>query len=157
MKKAFTLIELLVVISMIAILTAAFTSAVEKARRRAKTARATQEIKEMTNAILAYEQYAPGRTLKNVANGSWANCTESTMAMILGGTKGESGENVPVLYNAHVTRGMLLDPWGHPYQYMIKRVEDAKAETGAQGIRFKGAAMLPNANRLTAEERRVLK
>ena len=163
MKKAFTLVELLTVIAVIAILMAAFTTSVEKARRRAKIARATQEIKEMTNAILAYEQYAVDRTLKNDANGSWAKCSEGAMAMILGGRSGASGEKIPVLYNAHITQGMILDPWGHPYQYCIKAVTKTAIEENQQrkdfveAFKLKPMAVLPNENRLTPEERRVLK
>ena len=67
MRRGFTLIELLVVIGMIAVLTGAVGSSMSQARRRAQIARATQDAKEMTNAILAFENYAKGRSLKNYA------------------------------------------------------------------------------------------
>ena len=55
MKSGFTLMELLVVIGMIAILTGAASSSVMKARKRSQIARAEAEVREITNAILAYE------------------------------------------------------------------------------------------------------
>ena len=150
MKKGFTLIELLVVIAMIAVLTAAMGVSTMKARTRAKIARATQEAKEMTNAILAFEQYAPGHTLENYANGSWAPCTEGAMAMILGKEKGDNGEQVPVLYNAAVRGGKLLDPWGRPYEFMIEKTSPWAATDVPDLLT---APALPNYFRLTDKER----
>ena len=63
MKKGFTLVELLVVIGMIAVLTGAASSAVMKARTRSQIARAETEVREMTNAILAYENWDDDHTL----------------------------------------------------------------------------------------------
>ena len=67
MKRGFTLIELLVVIGMIAILTGAASSSVMKARKRSQIARAETEVREMTNAILAYENWDDDRSLKRIA------------------------------------------------------------------------------------------
>ena len=150
MRRGFTLIELLVVIGMIAVLLGAMGVSTLKARTRAKIARATQETKEMTNAILAFEQYAPGHTLDNYAKGSWADCTEGSMAMILGNVKGDNGEQVPVLYNASVTGGRLLDPWGRPYQFMIEKSTWGD-NNGVGDLRT--APALPNYFRLTDKER----
>ena len=60
MKRAFTLVELLVVVGMIAILTGAVGVSVSDARARAREMKALAEVKEMTNAILAYENYSRG-------------------------------------------------------------------------------------------------
>ena len=156
MRKGFTLIELLVVIAMIAILAAAFTTSMTAARRRAHIARATQEVKEMTNAILAYEQYAEGRSLKSVEKNGWTECSESAMQMILGGKSGANGDTIPVLFNAHVVKGALRDPWNTPYQYMI--VNTATLAGGGtdedRGISLKTAAALPNFFRLSDGEKR---
>ena len=153
MKKAFTLLELLVVIAMIMILAGAFTSSVVRARERARIARATQEIREMTNAILSYENYARNHELD--VNGGWAECTESAMAMILGKKQGDNGEDIPVLYNGHVTNGRLRDPWGRPYQYLIQKTSEFSGnneeKTALQNMLTAGA--LPNANRLPEKER----
>lgn len=146
-RRGFTLIELLVVIAMILVLTGAFTTSVQKARERARIARATQEVREMTNAILAFENYARNHELK--ANGGWTDCSESSMAMILGRETGGNGERVPVLYNGHVERGQLRDPWGRPYQYMI----DKTGTLGNSLPPLQTAAAIPNYYRLSDRER----
>ena len=156
MRRGFTLIELLVVIAMIAIISAAFGTSVNAARRRAHIARATQEVKEMTNAILAYEQYAEGRSLKSVEKNGWTECSESSMQMVLGGKSGANGEAIPVLFNGHVIKGYLRDPWNKPYQYMI--VSTATLSGGGseedRGVQLKTAAALPNFFRLSDGEKR---
>ena len=105
MRRGFTLIELLVVIAMIAVLMGAVGSGMNQARRRAMVAKATQDAKEMTNAILAFENYAKNRSLQSYATGSWRDTTESSMSMILGGEQSDSGDQVPVLYNAQIRNG----------------------------------------------------
>ena len=150
MRRGFTLIELLVVIAMIDILMGAIGSSMNQARKRAMISKATQDVKEMTNAILAFENYARGRSLANYASGSWRDTTESSMSMILGGETSDSGEQVPVLYNAQIRNGQILDPWGTPYQYMIKQAGNI---TPPSGSGFQTAPSLPNFYRLTDEER----
>lgn len=151
MKRGFTLIELLVVMGMLAVLIGAVGSSVSQARRRAMISKATQDVKEMTNAILAYENIAVGRTLSDNATGSWQPATEGSLQIILGGAKTASGEPSPVLYNAQITGGQILDPWGKPYEFIIKKV-NPPARTG-DGQQFVTAPLLPNFNRLSDEER----
>ncbi len=156
MKKAFTLVELLVVLAMISALIAAMAVSTARARERAKISRATQETREITNAILAYEQYAPDRTLEaHATGGGWQDCTESSMKMILGGETGETGSPIPVLYNAAVTRGALRDPWGRPYQFLIQKASTVSSgqNAGLGNVSFKSSAALPNFWRLSDEER----
>lgn len=151
MKRAFTLIELLVVMGMLTVLIGAIGSSVSQARRRAMISKATQDAKEMTNAILAFENIAVGRSLEKYATGSWVPADEKSLKMILGGENTESGEPSPVLYNAQLTGGQALDPWGKPYEVIIRKV----AEAGRQdnGPTFVTAPILPNFNRLSDEER----
>lgn len=150
MKRAFTLIELLVVIAMILVIAGALTVSVQKARTRAMIAKATQETREMTNAILAYEQYAKNRSLENDKTGdTWQKCTRGSMQMILGGKVGENNRPIPVLFNATVTGDALLDPWGMPYEYMIDKTGDIGSTVSAPDT----AAALPNYYRLTDRER----
>lgn len=150
MRRGFTLIELLVVVAMIAVLIGAVGTGMKQARRRAQIARATQDVKEMTNAILAFENYARGRSLKNYATGSWKETTETSLSMILGGEESDSGEPVPVLYNAQIRNGQILDPWGRPYEFMIKRVGDITPPSSSS---FQTAPSLLNFYRLIDEER----
>ena len=150
MRRGFTLIELLVVVAMIAVLMGAVGTGMNQARRRAQIARATQDAKEITNAILAFENYAKGRSLKNYATGSWKEATETSLSMILGGEESDSGELVPVLYNAQIRNGQILDPWGKPYEFLIKKVGDITPPSSSS---FQTAPSLPNFYRLIDEER----
>ena len=152
MKKGFTLIELLVVIAMIAVLTGAAGSAVMKARTRSQIARATTEVREITNAILAYENYDKNHSLSKYVTGnedSWKEADGKSLEFILGGME---GENLPVLYNGALTRGMLLDPWGNAYKFKIARAGDASEGNDDVGKSLRTFMYLPNLNRLTPEE-----
>lgn len=154
--RGFTLIELMVVLAIVGILMASMTMAVAKARRRAMIARATQEVRELTNAILAFEQYARDRSLAGYTTGSWTECNEGSMRMVLGGETGESGEQVPVLYDAGLAGSKFRDPWGTSYQYMIAsngRLGGDGEQAEVDKITFKTAAALPNFFRLSREER----
>ena len=62
------------------------------------------------------------------------------------------GENLPVLYNGAVTRGMLLDPWGKPYKFKIAKAGDASDSDDEVGNSLSTFMYLPNLNRLTPEE-----
>ena len=150
MRRAFTLLELLVVIAMLAVLMGALGSGMSQARKRAMVAKATQDAKEMTNAILAFENYAKNRSLASYATGGWLDTTESAMTMILGGETTEGGEQVPILYNAQIRNGAILDPWGKPYQYMIKQAGSINPPSDST---FQTAPSLPNFYRLLDEER----
>lgn len=153
MKKGFTLIELLVVIGMIAVLTGAASSAVMKARKRSQMARAETETREMTNAILAYENWDDDHSLKNyVTFGSWKDAAEGSLQFILGGVQNKQG-NVPVLYNAAITGGSIRDPWGTPYQYMIVQAGDASQGSADRvGSSLSTYMLLPNLWRLKPNE-----
>ena len=142
MKRGFTLVELLVVVAMIAVLGGALTTSISQSRKRAQIAKATQDAKEITNAILAYQNYAPNRSLATKAN----------LAMILGGGKtAEGGGQIPVLYNAQLKGDEVRDPWGRPYEFMIRKVTEQ--DDGGQKLNYVTAPSLPNFYRLTDEER----
>ena len=156
MRKGFTLIELLVVVAMIMILIGTLVVSVEQARTRARIAKATQEAKELTNAILAYEQYAPNRSLQSVATGGgWVECNEGSLKMVLGGMSGDSGGRIPVLFNASLTGGRMLDPWGRPYELLIEKTASLSGggDDEERNTRFVMAPYLPNFFRLTDAER----
>ena len=151
MKRAFTLIELLVVIAMLAILVGALGSGMNQARKRAMIAKATQDVKEITNAILAYENFA--RTLTDVAGEG--DTTEGNMGMILGNHTTPKGEKVPVLYNAQLKKTgggyAICDPWGTPYRYIIRKADTINPQNKNQ---YRTAFYLPNFYRLSDDERR---
>lgn len=153
MKRGFTLIELLVVIGMIAVLTGAASSAVMKARKRAQIARAETEVREMTNAILAYENWDDDHSLKDEdTKKEWVPAEEKSLKFILGGEQNKQG-NVPVLYNAAIVGNHLRDPWGTPYQYMIASSGDAESSNDQVGRSLTTYMFLPNLWRLTKDER----
>ena len=152
-RRGFTLIELLVVIAMLSILMGAVTSSVSQSRRRTKITKATQDVKEITNAILAYQNYAPNRSLETKVSGTWKDTTETALSMILGKEQTEGGGQVPVLYNAQIRGGAVVDPWGTPYQFMIKKLTENDNGDGAARLDFVTAPNLPNFFRLTDEER----
>ena len=156
-RRAFTLIELLVVLAMIMILVGAMTASVNAARRRAKIAKAMQEMKELTNAILAAEQYAKGRTLDVYVTGGWKVCDETSLLSVLNTTAGESGERSPVLYSASLVNGQMLDPWGKPYEFIIEKTATLNSGDGTTGAdaNFKTAPQLPNFFRLQPGERAI--
>lgn len=154
MKKGFTLIELLVVIGMIAILTGAASSSVMKARKRSQIARAETEVREITNAILAYENWDDDHTLKSIASrfSNWTDAKEGNLDFILGGARNKQGD-VPVLYNAAVVGGALRDPWGTQYQVMVKDSGEASDSNDQVGKGLSTFMYLPNLNRLKEDER----
>lgn len=156
-KSGFTIIELITVIAILLLLMGAITTSVTGARRRAKTQQAIAEAQELTNAILAFENFArPGRPspLENKATGeSWKTATEGDMSFVLGNEKNPSGQdgNVPVLFNGAVTGGSIRDPWGHPYRYRIMSSSiDMEDETA--GNMGESAFAIPNINRIPADE-----
>ena len=150
-RRAFTLVELLVVIGMIAVLMGAMGSSVMAARRRAKISRATQEVKEMTNAILAYENYAPTKFIA-IADGAEKDTTKDSLYMILGRGKTDRDEDVPILYNANIVGNDILDPWGKKYKFIVKKAGTIRGSSGANQ-NFITAFSFPNFYRLSDEER----
>jgi len=157
LKRGFTLIELITVIGMLVVMIGAITSAVSSARRRANIQKATTEAQEMTNAILAYENYGKvgeDSPLAGKATGeSWKDATESDLAFILGKEAMPNGQegNVPVLFNAAIHNGKILDPWGNPYRFRI--IEGTVASENNSGDNNASAAFaIPNINRIPAEE-----
>ena len=147
MRKAFTLIELLVVVAMVAVLIGAFTSGIAKAQRRSKISRAQTEAREITNAILAYQNYdEDGSLSKYTMNDQEAD--EGSLAFILGKVKSRNSD-VPVLYNAALTRGKILDPWGNPYRITIKQ-GDKINPPGVNGVKIR--MFYPNWHRIGGNE-----
>lgn len=149
MKNAFTLVELLVVMAIIAVIAGSMTTAVSASMKRAKAARAVTETREITNAILAYQNYDENGSLENYSMEN-KDASESTLPFILGKVQSR-GVDVPILYNAAVSgRGQILDPWGRPYKVTIRQGE-VVSPPGVQNLKLRVFA--PNWHRLSKEER----
>lgn len=151
MKKGFTLVELLVVVGMIAVLMGGAAASFSHARERAKIAKATADVKEMTNAILAYENYTADHSLQSVAGSATGEASKSTLGFLVGeGPDAESGE-IPVLYNAQFSgSGKILDPWGKPYRVRIEEPAGSTSSVLDQSLginQVKMSVCLPNMNR----------
>ena len=147
--SGFTLVELLVVIAMLMLLAGAITSSVSSAQKRAKIAQATAEAQQMTNAILAYQHFGEDYTLPAYENGTPAD--EGSLAFILGGKTGPNGETIPVLFNASVKGGKILDPWGHQYIVTIKKGANINPPPNSSD-NLKSYVAFPNFNRRPADK-----
>ena len=148
MRKGFTLVELIVVIGMLMILAGSVTTAVASARKRAKIAKATATCQEITNAILAYENYAKDYSLESKATGdSWKEATRGNLSFILGEESVQMGDGsgkIPVLYNAEIRGNSILDPWGRPYRFKIARRNADIEETAEDRAQLKTSVLMPN-------------
>jgi len=147
-QTGFTLIELLVVVAMLAILAGTISSGIVSAMRNAKIAKANTEVREITNAILAYENAASDHKLPTL---SGVEASESSLGFLLGGAgTGEDKKAIPVLFNASLRGGSVYDPWGTPYRVLIKpgqeKIEDHALDS------LTAATFIPNYYRLNADE-----
>lgn len=157
-KRGFTLVELITVIAMLLLLIGAVTSSVSGARRRAKIQQAISEAQELTNAILAFENFMkPGESespLRGKATGdTWKEATEGNLNFVLGeetNPNSQDGENVPVLFNGAVRGGSIRDPWGNAYRYRI--MSAAVDQEDNAGNVSQSAVAIPNINRIPADE-----
>ena len=151
MKKGFTLVELIVVIAMLMILAGSVTSALMGARKRAKISKATVACQEMTNAILAYENYA--KLEDKASSGSWQIANKNSMRFILGGEKADNGEDIPVLYNADIRGTQMLDPWGKPYYFRIQSKGSQNVDDSLANQSVRTCVLFPNFNRRRGVDR----
>ena len=147
-RGGFTLVELLVVVAMLMLLAGAVTSSVASAQRRAKITLATSEAQEMTNAILAYSHFGEKYKMPTLTD---TEATEGNMSFILGGETGPNGEKIPVLFNASIKGGKILDPWGHAYRVTIKEGQAFKSDSD-HSDNLASYVAFPNFNRRPADK-----
>lgn len=154
-KRGFTLIELMVVIGMIAIVTGSMTTAISNARHRARVQKATADVKVISQAILAYENYATDNELPT-KNRVKVNRDELSFLFGTGtgtGAKGGQKHDLPVLLQGVLSGGGdLLDPWGHPYLLTI-RPGGANMKTKTATGSLNTGYYLPNFYRISERER----
>ena len=149
-KRGFTLVELMVVVGMIAILMAAVATAVGQTRERARIEKARSEVKTLSQAILAWENFTRGGKNELEAMND-VEADVNSLKFVLGqGESANSGE-IPVLFNAAIAAGgKFRDPWGKPYVIRIK--EGSIPKPGSMNLST--CYYLPNFYRLAPEERR---
>ena len=153
LKGGFTLVEMMVVLAMIMILAGALTSSVAGARERAKIAAATVAVQEMTKAILMYENYATTHDLSQVTMED-READESSLGFILGnaGDTDAVGNAVPVLYNAALRGGKILDPWGKAYRVTIRQGTINAQANAVRSATRKTSTAMPNFYRRNPED-----
>lgn len=151
-KRGFTLVELLVVIGMIAILIAALTTSMAAAQERARIQKATSDVKVISQAILAYENYARGGKYE-LEPMDKRDANRSSLGFLLGMENADSGGKIPVLVMTALRAGDdIRDPWGTTYKVTIKKGDATVKIESASGSLNTGY-FLPNFYRLSAKER----
>ncbi len=153
-KRGFTLVELLVVVAMLAILMGSMGSAVSGAQARAREQKATADVKVISQAILAYENYSRGQGDFELPTMEDRDADGDSLSFLLGeGEQAESGGNIPVLLQASLVAGQkLLDPWGTPYKVRIRETSFTPKFKTATG-QMQTGYFLPNFYRLSETER----
>ena len=151
-REGFTLIELMVVVAMIAIISAAMTVSVAGAQERARVQKATVEVKSITQAVLAYENFARDGLPILGSEREGVEVNASNLGFLLGKQAADgTGSRIPVILQAALTSGgKVMDPWGTPYTIVIAKgmVYNQSVSTLRTGF------SIPNINRLSEEERK---
>ena len=158
MKRGFTLVELLVVVGMIAVILGAMTTSVAAAQNRARIQKAMSDVKVITQAILAYENYDQGNEkfeLKPIGGygAGGADCDSGSLGFLLGSGTTKAGDQMPVLLMASLRAGRaMLDPWGTAYKVHIMQ-GNASVTPDVATDNMKTWYHLPNYYRLGKGER----
>ena len=149
-NRGFTLVELIVVIAMIAIFMASVGTAIGKTRERARIEKARSDVKVVSQAILAWENYSRGGT-HELREMNDEEADSSTLAFLLGQGESAMSGDIPALIMASLTAGgKMRDPWNRPYLLRIKEGKIDRPENLDLGTCY----YLPNLYRLSEEERR---
>lgn len=147
-KKGFTLVEMMVVLGLIAMIMAAMTSSVMGAQKRAQIAKAESEVKIISQAILAYENYK--HELPSYPSPQGREADAASLDFLLGGDSAETGGRIPVLLMAQLkSNGKITDPWNRPYRIKIK----PGTIPPPPGAMMETGFYYPNFYRLSPEER----
>ena len=149
-ERGFTLVELLVVVGMIAVIMGAISVSYSAAQQRARIQKATSDVKVISQAILAYENYARSNN-EDLPTMTKQTADASSLGILIGkGKTTASGDKIPVLLMAALQNGReMKDPWGTPYRVTIK--EGTIPASGS--ISLETGYYLPNFYRTTRGER----
>jgi prepilin-type N-terminal cleavage/methylation domain-containing protein len=149
-KRGFTLIELMVVIAMIAIFMTAVGTSVGQTRERARMEKARSDVKVISQAILAWENYTRGgKNELDEMNDEEAD--SSSLSFLLGQGETANSGQIPAMLMAQLSAGgKMRDPWGTPYRIRIKE----GAIPSPSDLNLSTCFFIPNLYRLSAEERR---
>jgi type II secretory pathway pseudopilin PulG len=129
--------EMLVVLGILGMLMGVAFSGIGKAQKRARVAKATAEVRELANAIRAYEA-AEDNSAQFLAEGVYEATTGDPFFLRLV----EGGDGKPVYLNVPLTSdGRFLDPWGRPYRFRIGIQNEGDTET------FRATVTFPNRQR----------
>jgi len=143
----------MVVVAMIAMIIAAMITSIAGAKHRTKVQKATSEVKIISQAILAYENYNIGGKFElPVINDQ--NADKATLSFLLGeGDQARSGK-IPALLIAALNNGQsILDPWGTPYKVKITK-GSAPIRINSANANMRTGFVVPNYYRLTEGERK---
>ena len=149
-KRGFTLIELLVVVGMIGIIAGALTTSVSSAQHRARVQKATADVKVISQAILAFENWSQNGKYKLPEYDNPVEAGADTLDFLLGAKQADSEGNIPAMLMAQLKSGnKIRDPWGHPYWVRIRR----KAISAVKRPTISTGYYLPNFYRVKEEEK----
>ena len=113
-KRGFSLVELIVVIAMIAVFMASVGVAIGKTRERARIEKARSDVKVISQAILAWENYSRGGK-HELTEMNDLPATSSSLDFLLGKGEAAMSGDIPTLLMAQLSAdGTLRDPWGRP-------------------------------------------
>ncbi len=104
-RRGFTLMEMIIVLTIIALLVALAMNSLTGVGETAKGQKAAADISAFKTALLAYQlQCGSMPTNEQGLKALWARPT---------------AEPIPSHWSAQFSDEQALDPWGHPYQYVI--------------------------------------
>lgn len=153
-RRAFTLVELMVVVAMIAVIVAAMTTSIAGAKNRTKIQKAISEVKVISQAILAYENFNLGNEKFELPLLNDREADRSSIGFLIG--EGESAQSgaIPALLLASLSSGgKMMDPWGRPYLVNIKK-STGRVKIQSANTNLRTGFIVPNQYHLTEEERK---
>lgn len=135
-RSGFTLTELLVVIAIIAILSGAISGSLLQARRNARRAKASAELRGLATAwgqwYQLYSKDFDGDWPPGLSGGTDVEMSQSNLGPVTDADNRYNPKGI-VLLNVSIDSrrnpGMkYLDPWGNPYEMSFSRSSEVKSD-----------------------------